>query len=80
MLKRGDGTTGAVVIGRLPLMLRCQRCVLRGADEAQLARLGAHCQPSPAPPSSYLIFRAMHTSGLLPSPSICSEIAYLGIF
>jgi len=42
VLKKGENGVGAVVIGRIPLMLRSDRCVLKGKDEAQLARLGAH--------------------------------------
>jgi DNA-directed RNA polymerase III subunit RPC2 len=30
----------AVKIGRMPLMLRCNRCILHNKDEDQLARLG----------------------------------------
>jgi hypothetical protein len=31
---------GALVIGRMPLMLRSCRCVLSGKNEAQLAKAG----------------------------------------
>ena len=30
VVKRGRGGVGAVSIGRMPLMLRCDRCVARG--------------------------------------------------
>ena len=49
--KRAPG--GAVRIGRMPLMLRCDRCVLAGKDEAQLARLG-EC---PLDPGGYFVVR-----------------------
>ena len=39
------GRTGAILIGRIPLMLRSDRCVLRGRSEEQLARVGANCLP-----------------------------------
>ena len=35
------GQTGAILIGRIPLMLRSDRCVLRGRGEEALARFGA---------------------------------------
>ena len=35
------GRTGAILIGRIPLMLRSDRCVLRGKSEEALARVGA---------------------------------------
>ena len=37
------GRTGAILIGRIPLMLRSDRCVLRGRSEEDLARVGASC-------------------------------------
>lgn len=51
--KRGKDGQGAVVIGYMPIMLRCDRCVLRGCDEAQLAELG-EC---PLDPGGYFIVR-----------------------
>ena len=50
---RGSGTGGGICIGRLPVMLRSAVCVLRGADEAQLARMG-EC---PLDPGGYFIIR-----------------------
>lgn len=35
------GLNGAILIGRIPLMLRSDRCVLRGKGEEELARVGA---------------------------------------
>ncbi|KXZ53350.1 hypothetical protein GPECTOR_7g1245 [Gonium pectorale] len=40
VVKRGRGGVGAVPIGRMPLMLRCDRCILYNKNEAQLAQLG----------------------------------------
>lgn len=51
--KRGKDGQGAVVIGYMPIMLRCDRCVLRGCDEEQLAALG-EC---PLDPGGYFIVR-----------------------
>lgn len=41
VVKRGENGVGAVVIGRIPLMLRSDRCRLKGCTEEELARLGA---------------------------------------
>lgn len=42
MIKKGEQEgVGAVTIGRIPLMLRSDRCVLKGKSEDALARLGA---------------------------------------
>lgn len=38
---RDGGKTGSILIGRIPLMLRSDRCVLRGKSEEELARYGA---------------------------------------
>ena len=49
VVKRGENGVGAVQIGRLPLMLRSDRCRLKGCSEAQLAALGARpATPAPA--------------------------------
>ena len=41
VVKKGEEEgKGAVVIGRLPLMLRSDRCVLKGRSEEELAKLG----------------------------------------
>jgi DNA-directed RNA polymerase beta subunit len=40
VVKKGENGVGAVVIGRLPLMLRSDRCRLKGCNEEELARLG----------------------------------------
>eukprot|EP00798_Chlamydomonas_sp_ICE-L_P009475 gene9475-32467_t len=53
VVKKGRGGVGAVCIGRMPLMLRCDRCVLHGKNEAQLAKLG-EC---PLDPGGYFIVR-----------------------
>ncbi|KAG2492788.1 hypothetical protein HYH03_008949 [Edaphochlamys debaryana] len=53
VVKRGRGGVGAVCIGRMPLMLRCDRCVLYNKNEAQLAQLG-EC---PLDPGGYFIVR-----------------------
>ena len=47
------GRSGRVLIGRLPLMLRSSHCVLAGASEEQLARLG-EC---PLDPGGYFIVK-----------------------
>ena len=41
MALQDGGQTGAILIGRIPLMLRSDRCVLRGRGEEALARFGA---------------------------------------
>lgn len=46
VLKKGDNGVGAVVIGRIPLMLRSDRCVLKGKSEEELAHLGAIFDPA----------------------------------
>lgn len=38
---RDGGKTGSILIGRIPLMLRSDRCVLRGKTEEELYRYGA---------------------------------------
>ena len=47
------GPAQAVRIGRMPLMLRCNKCVLHKKDEAHLARLG-EC---PLDPGGYFIVK-----------------------
>ena len=37
---RDGGVTGSILIGRIPLMLRSDRCVLKGKTEEELARYG----------------------------------------
>ena len=46
---------GAVLIGRMPLMLRCNRCVLSGKDEKALAELG-EC---PLDPGGYFVVKGV---------------------
>ncbi len=53
VVKKGRGGQGAVCIGRMPLMLRCDRCVLYGKSEQQLAKLG-EC---PLDPGGYFVIR-----------------------
>mmetsp|Transcript_10383 Transcript_10383/g.31241 ORF Transcript_10383/g.31241 Transcript_10383/m.31241 type:complete len:1166 (-) Transcript_10383:34-3531(-) len=53
VVKKGRNGQGAVCIGRMPLMLRCDRCVLYKKSEAQLARLG-EC---PLDPGGYFVIR-----------------------
>lgn len=40
VVRKGKGGQGAIVIGRMPLMLRSSRCVLKDKDEEELAKLG----------------------------------------
>lgn len=50
----GGGTgQGPIYLGRLPIMLRSRRCVLRGLDEAGLARAG-EC---PLDPGGYFVVK-----------------------
>ncbi|KAK9824521.1 hypothetical protein WJX72_011068 [[Myrmecia] bisecta] len=51
--KKGKNGQGAVIIGRMPLMLRSDRCVLKGKSEAELARLG-EC---PLDPGGYFVVK-----------------------
>lgn len=51
---RDGGKTGSILIGRIPLMLRSDRCVLRGKTEEELARYGAWGRP---PGSAVWFFR-----------------------
>jgi len=53
VVKKGRGGVGAVCIGRIPLMLRCDRCVLAGKGEAELSAHG-EC---PLDPGGYFIVR-----------------------
>ncbi|KDD72898.1 beta subunit of RNA polymerase, partial [Helicosporidium sp. ATCC 50920] len=53
VVQRGRGGVGAVPIGRLPLMLRSDRCVLRGRNEGELAALG-EC---PLDPGGYFVVK-----------------------
>jgi hypothetical protein len=53
IVRRTAATNTAVRIGRLPLMLRCDRCVLAGKTDAQLAALG-EC---PLDPGGYFVVR-----------------------
>ncbi|GAX73919.1 hypothetical protein CEUSTIGMA_g1369.t1 [Chlamydomonas eustigma] len=53
VVKRGRNGQGAVCIGRMPLMLRCERCVLYNKNEQQLAKLG-EC---PLDPGGYFVIR-----------------------
>ena len=45
--------TGALLIGRLPIMLRSDRCVLRGKSDAELAAL----RECPLDPGGYFVVR-----------------------
>lgn len=45
VVRKGKNGQGAIVIGRMPLMLRSSRCVLKGKSEEELAKLGK-CFPS----------------------------------
>jgi RNA polymerase beta subunit len=43
VIKKGEQEgVGGVTIGRIPLMLRSDRCVLKGKSEDELASLGDH--------------------------------------
>ena len=54
--KKGDKEgVGAVKIGMMPLMLRCNRCVLAGKGEAALAKLG-EC---PLDPGGYFVVKGV---------------------
>ncbi|BDA40723.1 DNA-directed RNA polymerase III subunit RPC2 [Coccomyxa sp. Obi] len=53
IVRKGKNGVGAVVIGRMPLMLRSDRCVLKGKSEAQLAELG-EC---PLDPGGYFVVK-----------------------
>lgn len=49
----GKNGQGAVLIGRMPIMLRSDRCVLKGASESQLAKL----KECPLDPGGYFIVK-----------------------
>ena len=53
VVKRGRNGQGAVFLGRMPIMLRCDRCVLKGRGEAELAALG-EC---PLDPGGYFVVK-----------------------
>eukprot|EP00271_Cylindrocystis_brebissonii_P011391 TRINITY_DN2883_c0_g1_i3.p1 TRINITY_DN2883_c0_g1~~TRINITY_DN2883_c0_g1_i3.p1 ORF type:complete len:1136 (+),score=226.28 TRINITY_DN2883_c0_g1_i3:22-3408(+) len=53
VVRKGKNGEGAIVIGRMPLMLRSSRCVLFGKTETELAKLG-EC---PLDPGGYFIVR-----------------------
>lgn len=53
IVRRTAAGGNAVRIGRIPLMLRCDRCVLAGKTDAQLAALG-EC---PLDPGGYFVVR-----------------------
>ena len=53
VVRKGRGGTGALLIGRLPIMLRSDRCILRGRTEAELARL----RECPLDPGGYFVVR-----------------------
>ncbi|MEW5318773.1 MAG: hypothetical protein WDW38_009966 [Sanguina aurantia] len=53
IVKKGKNGVGAVAIGRMPIMLRSDRCVLRGKDHAHLYKLG-EC---PLDPGGYFIVK-----------------------
>lgn len=49
----GKNGQGAVLIGRMPIMLRSDRCVLKGASETQLAKL----KECPLDPGGYFVVK-----------------------
>ncbi|KAL3691016.1 hypothetical protein R1sor_004667 [Riccia sorocarpa] len=53
VVRKGKDGQGALVIGRMPLMLRSSRCVLYGKSEPELARLG-EC---PLDPGGYFVVK-----------------------
>ncbi|KAL4423845.1 hypothetical protein ABPG75_001146 [Micractinium tetrahymenae] len=53
VIRKGKNNSGAIVIGRMPIMLRSDRCVLTGKSEEELARVG-EC---PLDPGGYFIVR-----------------------
>lgn len=53
VVKKGENGVGAVQIGRLPLMLRSDRCRLKGCTEAELAALGLLLTPLSSWPPWY---------------------------
>eukprot|EP01023_Acetabularia_acetabulum_P067026 TRINITY_DN9158_c0_g1_i1.p1 TRINITY_DN9158_c0_g1~~TRINITY_DN9158_c0_g1_i1.p1 ORF type:complete len:374 (-),score=57.34 TRINITY_DN9158_c0_g1_i1:280-1338(-) len=53
--QRGKHGNGAVLIGRLPIMLRSDRCVLKGRTEEQMASLG-EC---PLDPGGYFVCKGV---------------------
>ena len=53
VVRKGRGGAGALLIGRLPIMLRSDRCVLRGRTEEELARL----RECPLDPGGYFVVR-----------------------
>jgi DNA-directed RNA polymerase III subunit RPC2 len=53
IVKKGKNGQGAIPIGRMPLMLRSDRCVLKGKSEEELAKLG-EC---PLDPGGYFIVK-----------------------
>lgn len=67
VVKRGENGVGAVQIGRLPLMLRSDRCRLKGCSEAQLAALGAR----PATPAPPYVTGTSRLFGSSPPPGCC---------
>eukprot|EP00899_Mesostigma_viride_P029397 jgi/Mesvir1/9642/Mv12138-RA.1 len=55
IVRKGKPGQGAITIGRMPLMLRCSRCVLNGKSEAELAALG-EC---PLDPGGYFVVKGV---------------------
>lgn len=55
VVRKGKHGTGAVTIGRMPLMLRCDKCVLNGKNQEELAQLG-EC---PLDPGGYFIVKGV---------------------
>ncbi|CAM6092659.1 unnamed protein product [Calypogeia fissa] len=53
VVRKGKDGQGALVVGRMPLMLRSSRCVLYGKTEAELAKLG-EC---PLDPGGYFVVK-----------------------
>ncbi|KAK9863929.1 hypothetical protein WJX84_000632, partial [Apatococcus fuscideae] len=53
IVRKGKNGVGAFTIGRMPIMLRCDRCVLKNKNEEQLAALG-EC---PLDPGGYFVVK-----------------------
>ncbi|PSC73428.1 DNA-directed RNA polymerase III subunit RPC2 [Micractinium conductrix] len=53
VIRKGKNGVGAITIGRMPIMLRSDRCVLTGKNEEELARVG-EC---PLDPGGYFVVK-----------------------
>lgn len=56
LTKRGSNGEGAVLIGYMPIMLRCDRCVLRHAKTDEEAAVLGEC---PLDPGGYFIVKVL---------------------